>query len=75
MNLGGVSLDSELALIPDLSVEKSNRMGSSLVKSGIVFVPFHIRLLDSGFADGKNEYPTSDVLVSSQIRPLGFELL
>ena len=60
----------------DLSVGKSDEMGSSLlVKFGIVFVPFHIRLLDSGFADGKNEYPTSDVLVSSQIRPLGFELL
>ena len=68
-------MDSELASIPNLSVGKSDRMGRSLVKSGIVFIPFHIRLLDSGFADGKNEQSTSDVLVSSQIRLPGSELL
>ena len=46
LNLGGVSLESELASMPDLSAGKSDKTGSSLVKSGIVFVPFHIRQRD-----------------------------
>ena len=52
----------------DLSVGKSDEMGSSLlVKSGIVFVPFHIQLLDSGLADERNEYSATNITIKIAI--------
>ena len=68
MNLGGVSLYSELASMTDLSVGKSDEMGSSLlVKSGIVFVPFHMQLLDFGLADERNEYSATNITIKIAI--------
>ena len=61
-------MDCELASMIDLTVGKSDEMGSSLlVKFGIVFVPFHIQLLDSGLADERNDYSATNVAIKIAI--------